>query len=43
MSKSIVHTGKTRTTAGALAARAHQICPCSRATRGNIAVEFTIA
>lgn len=34
--------GIDRTTAEALAARAHQICPYSKATRGNIAVEIAI-
>ena len=34
--------GIDRATGEALAARAHQICPYSKATRGNIAVEFTI-
>jgi len=35
--------GIDRDTAEALAARAHQICPYSKATRGNIAVEIVIA
>lgn len=35
--------GIDRITAEALAARAHQICPYSKATRGNIAVEINIA
>ncbi|MDM7930261.1 organic hydroperoxide resistance protein [Blastomonas fulva] len=34
--------GIDRETAEALAARAHEICPYSKATRGNIAVEITI-
>lgn len=34
--------GIDRETAEALAARAHQICPYSKATRGNIAVEIAI-
>lgn len=34
--------GIDRETAEALAARAHQICPYSKATRGNIAVEINI-
>lgn len=34
--------GIDRDMAEALAARAHQICPYSKATRGNIAVEITI-
>lgn len=34
--------GIDRATGEALAARAHEICPYSKATRGNIAVEFTI-
>lgn len=34
--------GIDRETGEALAARAHQICPYSKATRGNIAVEITI-
>jgi len=42
MSKSIVYTGKTHTTGEALAARAHQICPYSKAIRGNIAVDISI-
>jgi lipoyl-dependent peroxiredoxin len=35
--------GIDRATAEALAARAHQICPYSKATRGNVAVEINIA
>jgi len=35
--------GIDRDTATALAARAHQICPYSKATHGNIAVETVIA
>ena len=34
--------GIDRATAEALAARAHQICPYSKATRGNIAVDIAI-
>jgi Ohr subfamily peroxiredoxin len=35
--------GIDRETGEALAARAHEICPYSKATRGNIAVEINLA
>ena len=35
--------GIDRETAETLTARAHEICPYSKATRGNIAVDINIA
>lgn len=38
----VVYTGKTRTTGQSLIETAHQICPYSKASRGNIDVEITL-